>query len=161
MIQINYREPNVDRFIEIMATAKKFNYEPKFHILNMPRLYVKFLNKFELKNEEDITKADFAVEHTEIVDFNTLFKKPESINDITSRIVNCKPTNTESLCVSSLAILKNASEKLNFTKDDIQDCINLAHIISFMDESNIKVEHIAESIQYKSIIKINTNGKYE
>lgn len=155
-MKINYREVNVDRFLEMMAIAKKFDFNFKFHIKGMPKLYNEFLEILSLQlnceklEVSPINESDFVIEFPEFVNFNLLFKTPENISIIVDRILKSELVLTEKLDDTILSLLKNAVKKLNYNKDEIQNCIDLASVISSMDSSTIKAEHIAESIQYNS-----------
>ena len=51
-------------------------------------------------------------------------------------------------------LLETAYDKLSFTVQDIVHVLAVAHTIMTMDDaSNLRASHVAEAIQYKSLLK--------
>jgi len=151
--QINFRSPNVDRFIEIMVLVNKFGFNYKSCIRNGPKLYNSFYVSLDYVNSE-IDESMFVNEHGTPEDcpinFYRLFNKQEIAEIINERIAKVVPFNYDSITDdSSKALLKAASEKLNLNKDQIQAIIDLSCVIASMENSKeIQAQHIAEAIQY-------------
>ena len=79
-------------------------------------------------------------------------RKSESDEDILSRIENAGKYSDTRLGESHLALLKNAAEKLELMPGQIFKIISVARSIANLDQSKeIRLEHLAEAIQYQSI----------
>jgi len=161
-MNLNYREENVDRFVEIVATAQKFNRPFTFRMFNAPEGYMEFIRAFGLSYlYDDHTpdeiyikgeKDDLYIECVKRIPLNKVFRTFEPIEEIEKRIKTYSFTETKSLDLASEQLLKNAAEKLNYTTDNLINCVNLAEVIASMENSTIKAQHIAEACQYVLIL---------
>lgn len=154
-IEINFREPNIDRFVEIIATSIKFGFNFYIHFKNKPLGYNQFLKdmgidftKIKLQNE-----SDFIVEFDPNINFDRLFQSRliEPVEEIKKRIESVTEIENPILDQSGgVQILKTASEKLQISKDDIQNIISLSCVIAAMEgeKEKVKAHYISEAIQY-------------
>jgi hypothetical protein len=151
-LQINFREPNIDRFIEIMAVAFNMNIAAfKFHISNMPKGYANFIySVFQLYIISTKEDCDFLVEYPSKFQFDQLFNdRNESVETILDRINRVSKIENYEMNPGSYQLLKRATEKLNLNKDQVQSIINLSYVIACLDNAKqIGAEHTAEAIQY-------------
>lgn len=146
-MRINFREENIDRFLSIMGYYEQFYKRvPLYCFKNAPKLYLTHIKDMGYPEPCEKSEADFCIEHPDFVHFDKLFKKGVYSQE-TFRIMP-----ESDLCTASLSLLKNAVEKLNLNKDQIQNILDLAYIIACCDEKTIKAEHVAESIQYCNLI---------
>ena len=146
MIQINYRNPSTDRFIEVMATANKLGFNYNLAIQDLPVLYTGMLTSLCNFKSSGVTVH---FKHCTEVNFNRLFTEPESIVVIKDRIDGVEDQNYKILDDVSKALLKNVIEKLSPGVDKVQTAVDLAYTIACMDGApEIRAEHIAEAIQY-------------
>jgi hypothetical protein len=151
--KINFREENVDSFMEILAVAKKLGYPKKYFIKNKPLGYV--LDE-ELGIKELETTKDKAVcfnTFNEEFSFTNLFRMFEPVDEIKNRIDRVYEVDNANLDEPSKTLLKNATEKLKLSKDQIQNIIELSCIIGSMDGSVCEAQHIAEAIHYSYIFE--------
>lgn len=150
-MKINFREPNADRFVEILVVARKKEICVHGHIANMPKGYSKFIHDIDPALLVcSLENAQLVCEYPPNVNFTWLFKEYIPDLNILERIQAVVKREYESIDSPSMAILKHATEKLNFNKDDIQVIIDVASVIAMMDNSDkIRPEHIAEAIQYQ------------
>lgn len=84
-------------------------------------------------------------------------RKQETLADIELRVdnylLNAQDIDSQ-LCDSSLTLLKNAYVRLALQPYEIEIILSLAEVIASMDGAKkIRVEHVAEAIQYRSIDK--------
>lgn len=154
-IPVNFRHPNVDRFVEIMSTAYKLKLPMSFHLLNKPKGYDNFLFSFSFASyETDITRAEFVCSFPEETNFNTLFtnfSNHEPIEDIQKRISSVKPVNNTVLDHVSKELLKVAAQRLTFSPDQVNSVLKLAAVIAAMEEKTIEAHHMSEAIHYSPI----------
>jgi hypothetical protein len=148
-MDLNYREENVDRFLEIIATAQKFKLNFSFSLLNAPEQYKYFTGALNIMwLYQKSPEADLQIECSKCLSLPNVFKKPEPLATIEGRIGNCNFVKTEKLDSVCESLLKNAAEKLNFTTDNVINVIRLAEVIASMESSMVKAQHIAEACQY-------------
>lgn len=147
--KINYRQPNIDRFIEIIYSAHRLDFKFTYKIENLPKSYLNelrdYVNLFYLVNENPNFYNSYEFPYDYLLD-----KKHESFKEINRRVKTIQPNNNLTLNDASKTILKNAVNKLNIKDaDTIQNIIDLSSVIAIMEDSTeIKPEHIAETIQY-------------
>jgi len=160
-IEINFREPSIDRFVEIWAVAIKFGWPFYATLKNMPNGYWQFAECIGIYSRllSLQNNPDFIIEFPEKVNYGNLFRRVEPIEDILNRINSViEIENPQLKNDGALQLLKTATDRMNISKDDIQNIISLSCVIAAMDgeKSEIKAHHIAESIQYV-IPKYKTN----
>lgn len=145
---INYRHPIVDRFLEIIATAKKQGNYFKIHIFNQPKIYDQFLYDLDIFDNvsDDISKCDFFITYPE-VHFQFLFVTFETVANILSRIKESelKPLYLDEKCKS---IIEESIEKLSLSIDQVNNIIILSNCIASIEKSEIHPVHISEAIRY-------------
>lgn len=181
--QLNFRQPAVDRFIEVMTTAKIFlDPDIRGDILQNIDEYKYLAAKLQsrvyemLEDVRDKTNFTFLcnpapVDANFCIKFdNAYFKinmfnptKLESIDIIAARIIRAKNISypekkkKESLPLDKIAQnnIKSATEKDLETIKDVTDCLILGTAIALLDNSTtIKSHHITEAINYKLTCKI-------
>jgi len=153
--QVNYRQPNIDRFIEIIFCAYILGFkEMTFKIYNLPLNYQNFIydwfvNEYQIIFSFDITNPSFCNYYTIPYDF-LKDKKYESFFFIINRVKNIKSIEDIELNEASKTLLIHACKKIDIKDiDKIQNIIDLSSVIACMENSKeIKAEHIAEAIQY-------------
>lgn len=78
--------------------------------------------------------------------------RTETIDQVNERIPKLPPTTDRSFDKSCSSFLKTAIEKLKLGVLDVHVILNVANTIAHISKSDIiKVEHVAEAIQYRSI----------
>jgi len=157
-IQINFREPYVDRFVEILATCFRLDFCIRGYIKNAPNGYLSFVlgiipDPEWLKQLVDIAEqnADFICEYPKKLNFSRCFDVTlESIEAIAERIRSVQPIPDPTFKDSGCrALLKQACERLELNRDQLQKTIDLAYVIACMDKAKeIDACHAAEAIQY-------------
>ena len=156
-LKINFREPNIDRYFEIMAAGCNLGFVFKTHVRDLPKGYNEIIQQivpdYELSSLQD---CDFCIEYPENFYFDQLFNdKIEPIEDVLSRAYKVIEAKEYKLNPIGLQLLKNASERMKLGKDQIQEIIYLAYVISRLDDSNeVKAEHFGEAIQYSKNVSI-------
>jgi hypothetical protein len=153
MIEINYRKPHIDRFLEIIATAKHLKKWYSFSIDDLPRVYGEIIDGLNLRYLLNIgqSKPELYTEYkTHPIDFTLLLKpkKLETIAEINARINSVNIINSNLLDKSSTELLKAASNNKQWNVDQIKTCVDLAEVVASMEGSTIEVMHIAEVINY-------------
>lgn len=144
-MKINFREPNIDRFLSLIEFYHQmYNKPAKYAFLNAPKLYLDHIKGLNITRPCTLDAADFYIEHPVKLNFNKLFGK-ENLYTPDDPI---EMPATEQLDSSSLALLKKADERLELNKDQVQNILDMSYIIGCFDQSEIKVEHVAEAIQY-------------
>jgi hypothetical protein len=152
IMKLNFREENVDRFLEIMATAKKFGKFFNFAVLNMPSGYASFINSLDLTMYRQ--SVDCYVYCSENKGLRKMFTSSEDLREIEKRINTYQYLETKVLDKACDTLLSTAIDRLNLTTDQIITCIELAEVISSMEGSEIRCEHMAEAIQYVDNTKL-------
>jgi len=154
-IKINFREPSVDRFAEILATGYALKIDLKGHIVNMPKGYVEFLKYISHPSWLDmhfVTRkedADFVCEYPEKLNFSRCFDVPDEPGEVIKRMLAVRHLQDPVIDGPGMALLKNACEKLNLNRDQLRKTIDLAYVIACMDKAkSIEAHHVAEAIQY-------------
>lgn len=151
-IEINFRQPHIDRFIEIMATAKNMGFKFKFSIIGIENVkkyhsYMIQLND-SLINNPSYKESDYVI-NIDDYNFKRLFDKFESIDTVKARIMMYKPKDINKISDGAKSLLENASDKLSLTIDQIQAAINLASVIARTEDCDtIEAHYMAEAIQY-------------
>jgi hypothetical protein len=147
-MNLNYREENVDRFLEIIATAQKFKIYFNFNLVNAPEGYAGFTHDLGLDWLGTTSNNDFVVMCSRCIPLNKILKPSEPTQDIKNRVGRYNYIKTEKLDAACETLIKNAAEKLSFTTDNVINVIRLAEVIASMENSTLKAEHIAEACQY-------------
>lgn len=155
IIKINFREPNADRFAEILATGYALKIDLKGHIMNMPKGYVEFLKNISHPSWFDthfVTRkedADFVCEYPEKLNFSGCFDICGGTEIIVKRAMSVRHLQDPVINGSCMTLLKNACERLSLNRDQLQKTIDLAYVIACMDKAkSIEAHHVAEAIQY-------------
>ena len=80
------------------------------------------------------------------------FETLEDINKRADLVLSTHDNIDTNLCKSSKALLKTACERLEFGVNDVIKILAVSETIAKLSKSEtIKVEHIAEAIQYRSV----------
>jgi hypothetical protein len=144
-MELNFREENVDRFLEIIATAQKFKIYFNFSLSNTPGGYVSFIHDLGL---DWLVGEDCHVGCSICIPLSKVLKTFESLEDIKNRIAGYTFVETKELGTSCQQLLKTAAERWDLTTDDVINAIKLSEVIASMENSTIKAQHIAEACQY-------------
>lgn len=156
--------PNIGRIYEI---AKAGNFKVKLITSNEPPIDskdVELFNNFygfdpDEKNPDILAQLCF--HHSDILNAIATTRKSETIQDIHNRIAqfDFKELTVDRTIKSTCRnLLNNALEKLSLGLHDTLKIIDIAEVIAKLSFSKeIKIEHIAEAIQYRSI-KIDKDG---
>lgn len=177
--QFNFRQPAVDRFIEVMTTAHiLLDSDIRGEILQNIEEYYYFLAKLQNRVYEMIegtkthssytflsnpapVETNFSITFDKTYFKENMFneKQPEQINRIAERIVNAgrkryagkKEKETLPLSDPAKKIIQKATEEDFETVKDVTDCLILGSAIALLDGSVIiHPKHITEAIQYKN-----------
>lgn len=117
---------------------------------------------------EDRTDPEIIVEIT-AVDPDSMFRtfldnRSETLEDIQLRIDANQLsgiTVKDEICSSSKALLKTAIDRLGLAFTDLKHILSVAKTIALMANSEkIKIEHVAEAVQYKSV-KLENVKEYQ
>jgi hypothetical protein len=105
-------------------------------------------------------KADIVIELNNIESQDILSSyqaRCETIEDINQRIEDCKKSNIAPILELKggiLSILKSAIDKLSLSIRQVNSIISVSYTIAKLSKSkDVKIEHIAEAIQYQSSSK--------
>lgn len=104
----------------------------------------------DILNPEIIVEFQYSIESLMSV---LLGKKFETLSEITKRVKEtAKLQVSDKLDKASMSLLKTATERLLLGISDVLQIISVSKTIANLaNSSTIRIEHLAEAIQYKSI----------
>lgn len=153
---------NISRIYEISKVGNHsvtfaFYSDPEDKERNVNTNDIKIVSEFfgfnPVKDGEII--ADFVrAQWSDILSCMT--RKYETLKDIEERIKKAKKFERPDFCTNDagFSLMGTAYERLNFSLHDVEIIKNISCTIAQMAFSeNIKIEHIAEAIHYRCIIK--------
>lgn len=156
-----YREPNIERAIEVFTVARVLDPAVDVYIVNMPEPY-RLVFKDELSNS--ILGNTVGVIHY-MTDTSSKINskyKMEPLEEVKSRITKYSSiassvveSDFESLVkknTASVNLLKIAAERLSLKTETVYAICSVSAAVSILAEKfpEIRVEHLAEAIQYYS-----------
>lgn len=156
-----YREENIERAIEVFAVAREIDPSVDIYIVNIPHPY-KSLFPGQLENRQLGNTVGVIHYMTDVASKIKRTYKMEPIAEVKKRIANyCEVaravTNSdfESLVKknnASINLLKIAAERLSLKAETIYAIYAVSAAVSILADQfpQIKVEHVAEAIQYYS-----------
>ena len=153
-LKINFRDPKVDRLLEIVATADKLGISLPYHIDNCPYSYMDALPKLNVAGPllyypDKHPRGNFLyVEYTE--DFNRMFEKPEDLEAIKDRVDKVKEHDAVSLSFEAKGILEKWVNGYKPNIDQVQLAITTACVINCMERFavNVHSDSMAEATSY-------------
>jgi hypothetical protein len=150
MLKIEFRNPQTDRFIEILACMEKAGFKKTFHVYNAPKGLNNFLDRLLHPCDfVNIKEADYVHEYLEQRFGKGILREQEPIEQIIERIHNFTLKDYNELPKVSEELLKMAQSRLSFNLDQLQNCLDMAMVIASMDNSDkICPEHTSEAIHY-------------
>lgn len=154
-LTINFRHPNVDRFVEVVAMVRTLGFNYGFHIDGMPEGYMGFLGEILYDSplgweSRDKTTRLF-IEYPEPgTDFNYVFNaRLEDVETIKNRIASASKIENTKLDEGSRTLLKTAYQRLSLNRDQLQTIIHVGYAIACLEQAKlIGAHHIAEAIGY-------------